>query len=148
MKRIFRNYFLGPIWLCLISAFKQNFSSQSDKDGPLFWIFFFHLTMFAGQSLTVLLGETRGFKYYNSRSVTDHIIVLQMHSSLDLFYTCLLQKHPPMLVWCKAIKLCLALLVYTQEIFPYWYASHPSDLGGVVTWVMKNTCTPYHLQIK
>ena len=34
MKRIFRNYFLGPIWLCLISAFKQNFSSQSDKDGP------------------------------------------------------------------------------------------------------------------
>lgn len=57
----------------------------------------FSLDLFPGQNLTVLLGETLGFKYYNSRGVTDHIIVLQMHSSLDLFYTCLLQKHPPML---------------------------------------------------
>ena len=56
MKRIFRNYFLGPIWLCLISAFKENFSSQSDKDGPLFWIFFIWLC-FLGKVWLCFLGR-------------------------------------------------------------------------------------------
>ena len=57
----------------------------------------FSLDLFPGQNLTVLLGETLGFKYYNSRGVTDHIIVLQMHSSFRLVLHLSFAKHPPML---------------------------------------------------